>query len=511
MKPHCTWVSHRSQDSNGALLFEIGEMKKTTTYTLLPLKLIEQIEQNGLPKKHKDKAIRLVDLMLNKANRERLLMSEFIDLPQAYMQKVFGKYHSWFKLLRDSEVIECNDKYYQGQAKGYRINPDLLEGRFTSVNYTREGLHICSTFLHKDFVINDLSQLSVSKEKLIQLTEQHAESICILDFKVNDQIGNDFFEVFDRKFGTSRMTTLERAIEIATARGMAVIKDRNKYYLDFPDHFIEEKKRAIRFHYLKSINKLHKGIWFVHRNETNNRLDTNLTNLCDLLTKEIMVDNDLCSIDLSNSQFAIFSHLYKQSGNEMTFDFHRFQELASKGELYEQISEILGLENRREAKGLMFELFFSSHRYNPKRKAELKKHFPTVVKFIDQFKKEHGDNTFSIELQKMEAEIFIDNVYSRIKEECLFCLTKHDSVIVKRSDKERVLEIINEYFSEIGFQGKLSIEPKESISKIEVEMSPLPIPKGLLDAMTKLSARVKELQLEHAPGEKLVFNLLRAA
>lgn len=435
--------------------------KNTTTYTILPLRLIEKIEETGLPKKQKNKALRLVDLMLNKANHERLLMSEYIDLPQAYMQKVFGKYHNWFKVMRDSGVIESNEKYFQGQSKGYRVNPTLLEGRFNSVNYTKEGLHICSTVLHKNLSINDLKQLSINKNKLLQLTEQHAESITILDFKINEQIDNVFFEVCDRKYGTRRMTTLQRAIEIATARGMVVIKDRNKYYLDYPDHFIAEKKRAIRFHYNKAINKLHKGIWFVHRNETNNRLDTNLTNLCDLLTREIMQDNDLCSIDLSNSQFAIFCYLYEQAGHELTLDFLRFKKLAIQGELYEKVAQILGFESRREAKSLMFELFFASHKYNPRRKVELKKHFPTVVGFIDQYKKEHGDNAFSIELQKKEAEIFIDNVYNRIKEECLFCLTKHDSIIVRRKDRKKATQILEEYFSEIGFNGKLKEELQE--------------------------------------------------
>ncbi len=485
-----------------------GEVKrKTTTYTILPVRLVEKIEELELPKKQKDKVLRLMDLMLNKANRDRLLMSEFIDLPQAYLQKIFGKYHGWFKAIKEQGIIECTNQYHQGQAKGYRINPNWLEGRFTSVNYQAEQLHICSTFLHKDLVIKDLKQLSINEDKLFQLTEHHADSVTLLDFKVNNQIDNDFFEVIDRKFGSKRMTTLVRAIEVASARGMVVIKDRNKYYIDYPDNFIGEKKRVIRFHYRKAINKLHKGICYVHRNETNNRLDSNLTNLCELLTKEIMLDNDLCSIDLGNSQFSIFCYLYEQAGNEMTPDFLRFQELATKGELYEEIADILGLKNRKEGKSLMFELFFASHLYNPKRKTELKKHFPTVVRFIDNYKKEHGDNAFSIQLQKQEAEIFIDNIYTRIKEECLFCLTKHDSVIVRSQDEKRAFEIIEEYFNEIGFQGKLKVErPKQ---KLDINMSYLTISEDLLFSFEKLQNKVVELRKEF--NDDLVFKFVWAA
>lgn len=484
-------------------------MNKTTTYTILPERVIQKIEETGLQKKQKEKAIRLVDLMLNKANRERLLMTEFIDLPQAYLQKIFGKYHGWFKVLREQGIIECTDRYYIGKSKGYRINPNWLEGRFTSVNYQTHPLHICSTFLDIDLVINDLKQLSINKDLLIQITEQHANSITLLDFKVNEQIDNDYFEVFDRRYGTNRMTTLEGAIEVATASGMMVIKDRNKYYLDFPNQFIQEKKRAIQFHYSKAINKLDKGIWFVHRNTTNNRLDTNLTNLCELLTKKILIENDLCSIDLSNSQFAIFCYLYEQSDNEMTTDFVRFKELSSQGLLYEEISEILGLKTRKEAKSLMFELFFASHRFNPRRKTSLKNHFPTVVQYIDNFKKEHGDNAFSIELQKQEAEIFIDNVYRRIKAEGLFCLTKHDSVIVRTKDRKRANEIIEEYFKEIGFRGTLKLEiPKQ---KIDIQMNDLTISVNLQATAERLKNSIIELRNALPEGQELVFEFVWAA
>ena len=436
-------------------------MKRTTRYAVLPAELIEKLEAIGLPKKQKDKALKLVSMMLNRANRDSLLITEYTDLPQAYLQKVFGKYHAWFKELRNAEVIECNEKYHQGKSKSYRVNPNLLTERFRRCSYEEEPLHICSTELLKPLVVEDLKALVINFENLIELTEQYAESIQISNFKVNEQIENDFFEVIVRKHGTRRMTTLEKAVEVANAKGMKVIKDRNKYYMDYPDQFLVEKKKAIRFHYLKAVDKLQKGIWFIHRNETNNRLDTNLTNLCEWLTTQIMEDNGLSSLDLCNSQFAIFCLLYEQSENERTLDFLRFKQLANSGELYGEVRSLLDLGSRRDAKSVMFELFFSSHRYNPKRKAELRKYFPTVVGFIDEYKKEHGDNTFSIELQKQESVMFIDNIYQRIKTEGMFCLTKHDSVIVRRTDQMKAKQIIENYFQEIGFSGTLKAELSE--------------------------------------------------
>lgn len=457
-------------------------------YTVLPVELIEKINEVELPGKQKHKAMKLVSIMLNRANRDSLLMTEYMDLPQKYMQKVFGKYHSWFKRLRDENILQTNHKYHIGQAKAYRINPDLLTGRFRICSYEEKLLHICSTFSLKPLVTEDLGTLKINQENLIQISDEYAESINISDFKVNHQIDNDFFEVVDRKYGAKRMTTLQRAIEVATARGMVVIKDRNKYYLDYADHFIKEKRRAIRFHYRKAIDKLNRGIYYVHRNTTNNRLDTNLTNLCEVLTEQIMEDNGLCSLDLSNSQFTIFCHLYEEAGNEKTLDFLRFKELATSGELYDEVKDLLKLDSRRDAKSLMFELFFSSHKYNPRRKTELRKYFPTVVSFIDEYKKEHGDNTFSIELQMQEAVMFIDNIYKRIKEEGLFCLTKHDSVIVRRADRLSAKQIIEDYFEEIGFQGRLKVEHAE--------------PKWVEDLRAKLEV------MNHEEQVLLLYNLV---
>lgn len=446
-------------------------MKKQKRYVVLPQDLIQKLESINLTQQQKNHAKKLVNLIINKSSKDKLLLSEFIELPQNYLQKVFGKYHPWFTKLKDEEVIEVNHGYTIGRSKSYRINPIYLTPIWKSDSFEEtqeELLHICSTVLYKEQITNDLKELIINKEKLLKITNEYVSSIKAEDFKTDEQITNDFFQITDRKYGVKRFTTLASAITIARERGMSVIKDRNNYYMDYLSKFIIEKKEAVQFHYKKAIEKLDKGIYFVHRNETNNRLDSNITNLCELLVNQIMIDNNLCSIDLNNSQFAVFSYIYEQGENSLTLDFLNFKQLAANGKLYDKVKELLNLENRKEAKSLMFELFFSSHKYNPGKKKELKKHFPTVVAFIDKYKKEHGDNMFSIMLQQKEADIFIDNIYKRIKERGFFCLTKHDSVIVRQHHLAEVKKIIEEYFEEINFIGTLKLENTEPAWMIEI-------------------------------------------
>ena len=105
----------------------------------------------------------------------------------------------------------------------------------------------------------------------------------------------------------------------------------------------------------------------------------------------------------------------------------------------------------------MFEVMFSSRRNNSAYKKKIKELFPSVVGWIDDYKKAHGDNQFSIMLQRIESDLFIDNILKRVKKLKYFCLTKHDSLIIKRSDYEAILAIVKEEFSKIGLEYTLKI------------------------------------------------------
>lgn len=214
--------------------------------------------------------------------------------------------------------------------------------------------------------------------------------------------------------------------------------------------------------YNDAVLAIERGNLRAGRNKTNNRLDTNITNLCSLLTDEIANQNNLVQIDLSNSQFAILSYILQYIMD--TDDYKRFKELSVIGGLYEFVQENLGLESRKEAKNAMFEILFSKRRNNTKSKSKLKKLFPTVIEWVDNYKKENGDDNFSIMLQKKESEIFIDMILNCIIKKKIFALTKHDSLIVKESDKEKVLELISDYFKLIGFEYNLKITmPNETV------------------------------------------------
>ena len=132
-----------------------------------------------------------------------------------------------------------------------------------------------------------------------------------------------------------------------------------------------------------------------------------------------------------------------------TPDFELFARQASRGLLYEYVRDEYNLPDRKNGKSMMFELAFSSHKNNSTDKCKLKKLFPAVVKYCDDYKIEHGDNQLAIWLQKEEAKLFIDRIYYDLKKQGLWVLTRHDSLVVKNMDKDHIKTFVENYFTSI--------------------------------------------------------------
>lgn len=220
------------------------------------------------------------------------------------------------------------------------------------------------------------------------------------------------------------------------------------------EDFIQMKREALAVSYKGVISNFSKGYFQASRNSTNLRLDTNLTSMANVLTDELMKQNDLTQFDMVNSQFALLANTLE--GQLDTEDFNLFKKHAYEGTLYEFVQKELGLSSRKKAKNVMFELMFSKENLNTPQKAQLKALFPSVVEKVDNYKREFGYNKFSIMLQRRESELFIDGLLLTIKKKLkIFCLTKHDALIFRREDEEVAQQIITEYFASVGFKGKI--------------------------------------------------------
>jgi hypothetical protein len=434
-------------------------MKKETQRTTLPTKLIEDIELLQLTKPTYNKVLKLIDVIKKKSYQgDSKLYTSYIPLSSTYLIKALGvEYNKITNKLVNTNILRRNDSYIVGKkCKQYAINSKYFinkEMETKSIQYeiktdwelTKEEKELDKLF-RKDF-----GSLKIVINKLYTLTDNAISKLSINDFRVNEQILEGSFELH-RENGYSGYITRAKALELAKKLNVSVIQNKKKFYLMDETEFINAKKNTLTLAYYDSIDKINKKYYRARRNNTNGRLDTNITNMCTLLIDEVANDNDLVNIDLANSQFAVLSYILPDNitGNDVDL----FKELSATGTLYEHIQTVLNLNTRKEAKIITFELLFGSVSNTSKGLKQLKQEFPTVIKWINDYKRSN-DEHFAVMLQKTESNIFIDDIYYELKKQDMFCLTKHDSVMVKKEDEQYIREFITQYFDTIGFNGTL--------------------------------------------------------
>ena len=442
--------------------------KTINTFATLPPKLIEDFEKIQFTKTERNYALKFIDNLMKRSFREFGMIDEFVETPKNYFRKVFNsQYLIWLNKLIDANIIISNNSYSNSisniYSKSYCINTKYTltpimwltfeENPLKSVPYTfKINEETDEDKINFIKVVEDLSVINVDRRELIKLASKEIEKISIEDFNVNESVTRDSFNV---SFGGKKKYWMskEKAIQKSIESDKTLIQDDNKFYILDEYDFILRKRQSVLQAYQDAINKLADKKFYGKRNSTNNRLDTNITNMAKVLTNEICKKNKLVQFDLCNSQFAILSDLLEDKLS--TEDFNNFKNHSYNGTLYEYIMEKLSLNSRTEAKKMMFELMFSKEDYQSDLKTKLKKLFPSVVEIVDNYKKENGYNTFSVMLQKRESEIFIDGLWKQIKSKKIFCTPKHDCLIVKEKDVSKVEEIIKNYFDKIKFKGKI--------------------------------------------------------
>lgn len=319
----------------------------------------------------------------------------------------------------------------------------LPESSTNSVTYISE--------LSKESITDSFDFLSIDFNRILKKTNEVVSAISYNSFKIGSEVEGSYFEVYNRISATSQWMTKVGASVAAQKFGATLIQDKDKYYIDDLDRYIETKKRNILVSYNTSVTALRKRIYSVNRNWTNYRLDSVFTSMCAQTLEVIKEDNSLVEIDLVNSQYAIFANWLMSDECYREADVRFFCRLAINGGLYEFIMEKLGLESRKQAKKIMMVVAFSSHRFNSTQKNQFKELFPNVYQFISNFNKK-SDGRFAVWLQNKESRIFIDGLLNILVAKGYFVITKHDSLIIKEDDREAIIDIVNTYFQLINFK-----------------------------------------------------------
>ncbi len=366
--------------------------------------------------------------------------------------------------LIDNGIIEVykNGTYISGvKNKGYRFNQELINGNYTALNGPKYINNENQVALNgPKYLFQNISNLNFSINKSISNLNnldlyhisgpKHQECIQSsfqrLKFRqeVNDYINNyklkreDILinndikeEYINLKLENDHWrVSLEKAIEMAKHENKDLILYKEKAYIENEKDFIERKERELKLIFKKNVFEVENNIFRISRNETNRRLDYNLTNMKSDLLDYLEIDGEsLIELDIANAQFAILSYLVE----DLDIDFiNKTQE----GNLYNN--------DKKE----WFRIAFDKIKKEQDSYREL---YPKTMKFIDEYKREFGYKSFSILLQNTESLIMIDGVLPRLIEKYdIFPI--HDAIRVKASQVNEVKKEIDNFFKDINFK-----------------------------------------------------------
>lgn len=249
----------------------------------------------------------------------------------------------------------------------------------------------------------------------------------------------------------------------------SALKHTHKKYLDeleFTDDKEENQKAYNR--YASRINsimiiekgKTNKSLRF-NRNLTNDRLDTNLTNMASDLKPFIIGWKDMVYLDLKNSQPVLFNvelnKRYDKGSATLKAEIDRYRKATFIGEWYE---ELMGIYNkdRDSCKDIWMCIAYSKNKSYKGYKKPFKKDYPEIFKIIETSKVINYQD-FAIKLQKLESKIFIDKICKELVDVGIIPFTVHDALIVQKSKQEEALKIMTKVLTEhLGDTPKIAVE-----------------------------------------------------
>ena len=216
------------------------------------------------------------------------------------------------------------------------------------------------------------------------------------------------------------------------------------------DELTKEKKTIKNkyLHRVANIRNIHfwkkyKSLRF-KRTSTNKRLNTNLTIMAQDLRPFIMGYENMSYLDLSNSQPVLLNILlkkyYSQGNESLRNEMLRFYKQTISGNWYEELCEIY-ICDRDTAKNNWMLIAYSKNNSCKNFKNEFAKRYPQIRKIMDEIKQKNHSR-FAVRLQRIESEVFIDEICKELVEKDIIPFSIHDGVMVPKENLEETYQIM---------------------------------------------------------------------
>ncbi|MEB2775248.1 hypothetical protein SYJ56_08005 [Algoriphagus sp. D3-2-R+10] len=194
-------------------------------------------------------------------------------------------------------------------------------------------------------------------------------------------------------------------------------------------------------------------------------------------------------VDVVNSQMIFLASLVKSQLESQSITLedttNHFIQLVTDGKLYEHFATEFDL-SRNEAKDGVFQMIFSSNKFQSKIKKSFKAQFPQVFAVMVQIK-EKDHKVLSHLMQQKEAEVVfraLDSIeYSKE------VLTVHDSLYAGKSDLKAIADALIKSFQIEGINATINVNDQTKIKVFESlvnEIEDLPVIEPIKNEMFQL-------------------------
>lgn len=376
--------------------------QKKFSLQFLP-KSLEEFSKNKyfFFKEEKLKSAYLIDIVHNLILKYYFKKDNKFSLMATILKDKYGYlYNYYMDFLVEKGILVLLSKHQKGKSsRVYAINEYILRGKIIRYNNFDKIL------------------LKKYKSKLSLLGQENVES-SLIDREVKLKLVDDLFHV---------------QIEF----------DRSIFYLDSlkqDDVDIYNRNR----YSVECINDKHIFYHF----DNYGRMHTNFTILKSFIRKNcLLIDNEeTTEIDIKNSQPLFLTKLIQETGTKWVKqeEFELFKQLTTDGNYYQYIMSAKNIGEKKDVKELTYKVLFGRNSSSSKSDKIFQSLFPTIHNFIKLYKKEHGDyRILAYDLQKAESDLIFNKIIKQIN--ILYpdikIITVHDSLIVSKSNKDKVWAI----------------------------------------------------------------------
>lgn len=393
------------------------------------------------------------------SKKENIL--QFLPIELEYLIKV-EKIIFNNKKLKTSYLVDIISgmilKYYFRKENLYPLNAVILKSKYGHyynyyIDYLVQEGYITKELNHKAGITSRLYSL---KESL--LTNKINRHKTYDKFLIKKYLQN-FMVNISNKIDNTENDAKTKEVIISESINKRLISDLFKINIDKEKSFLYlnsiKEDVDVYNRNVYSIEAIADKHIFYHFDKYG-RVHTNFTILKSGVRKSFLtIDNEQTSeIDIANSQPLFLAKLIHKTKSKWVNkdELDNFIFLTTSGRYYQYMMDMLNIKNKKEIKEITYKILFGRNHHNSKHDKEFKKIFPTIHNFIKLYKNKFNNyKVLSHELQRMESDFIFNRVIKKIYEESdISVITIHDSIIMKKSNKEFVETIFlnekNAYF-----------------------------------------------------------------